>query len=835
MLNIKRHLSLPTYQTPQASAHAARSKSFQATLKTKSFAGPEQFATVMGKELMGRLHDNRVPVNLALLPVRHCFLHLESASPPQAAVFNKIIDSPLETTDEEVQTVLPLEEATVDSPRQDRSHRFYIRSFSLTVKQLKDLLADWEENELFYAEAELWARAVEALTDEDFVFLRPHTALHRSVRRLLQHLAMLASEVIDTAKVYALTNATLQPLSVDLEVSQRERLLIALLDRRMLLSPQAGGFFAAWTAPAADETVFVALKTKMLSEALLSIQSPPPEKGSHLSALSDEIFQFMDEYPALTGTIRIQPSPEHKATIQAQVTPAMMSGKVLLVLLEKDITLEDFLSPRPFLSESRSRAGHLLYSLVQILQRWDLGVKTGTTSMGIRPAALFPFFDLIPWPRHEFSTVLCDLLGRYLRIIGPLIVMSCSDLTSSVLSADLMHDPGLPRTGFLNEVDRPRFCNIMDPALYDNQPAGNDNRDQDLNIIVISALDPGRDKYGPQPESLRRVMLLTLQVAVALADIARSVIDGDMSRVDLQTHILAKWNTTPEYKALAKALEGAKVLLHVEIRRPASSLRRAFETQDFALKMMIFGENFFTSSLPALANPFLRPVHHDTCTVAIQPFSNPSPPFFCTLSASSSNITIDRVRLSESAAPPKHTEAQTKTNVAKRRIVTNQDWEVRAFNAQTRAKAFVAEGPPRSAVRTAQTLRLWRLNHSDLHLYLGRGQKDDWFDWANSLPEGKSFFASSVARTGGGGLARLCAQLQPGADASDPAVQQTVIEQAARGRIVLGFKAGEDEFVNVELWAPKTAVPDGRAIRKITSTPDGINLLEEAGNVFKHD
>ncbi|KAK0560407.1 hypothetical protein OC861_006288 [Tilletia horrida] len=336
MLNIKRHLSLPTYQTPQASAHAARSKSFQATLKTKSFAGPEQFATVMWKELMGRLHDNRVPVNLALLPVRHCSLHLESASPPQAAVFNKIIESPLETTDEEVRTVLPLEEATVDSPRQDRSHRFYIRSFSLTVKQLKDRLADWKENELFYAEAELWARAVEALTDEDFVFLRyvgthgpDSSALGRFYEDLTQRstgvfgaffntLAMLAPEVIDTAKVYKLTNATLQPLSVDLEVSQRERPSIALLDRRVLLSPQAGGFFATWTAPAADETVFVALKTKMLSEALFRISS------------------FMDECPALTEQTRIQPSPGLKATMQAQTTPAMMSGKVLLLQPDAD-------------------------------------------------------------------------------------------------------------------------------------------------------------------------------------------------------------------------------------------------------------------------------------------------------------------------------------------------------------------------------------------------------------------------------------------------------------------------------------------------------------------
>ncbi|KAK0542055.1 hypothetical protein OC846_006860 [Tilletia horrida] len=267
MLNIKRHPSLPTYQTPQASAHAARSKSFQATLKTKTFARPEQFATVMWKRIMDRLRDSRVPVNPALLPVRHRFLHLESASPPQAAVFNKIIESPLETTDEEVRTILPLEEATADSLREDGTHRFYIRSFSLTVTQLKDV------NECFYKEADLWARAVEALTDEDFVFIRyvgtygpSSSALGRFYEDLTQRstgvfgaffktLAMLASEVIDTAKVYEITNATLQPLSVDLEVSQslvdkRERLLIALLDRRVLLNRQAGGFFATWTAPA---------------------------------------------------------------------------------------------------------------------------------------------------------------------------------------------------------------------------------------------------------------------------------------------------------------------------------------------------------------------------------------------------------------------------------------------------------------------------------------------------------------------------------------------------------------------------------------------------------
>ncbi|KAE8218718.1 hypothetical protein CF319_g7460 [Tilletia indica] len=79
--------------------------------------------------------------------------------------------------------------------------------------------------------------------------------------------------------------------------------------------------------------------------------------------------------------------------------------------------------------------------------------------------------------------------------------------------------------------------------------------------IAIPALDPGRDKYGSQPQSLRRVMLQTLMVDIAILDLVRTTTVTAISRADAINRALAVWNTAEPYRRLAKALEDAKTQL----------------------------------------------------------------------------------------------------------------------------------------------------------------------------------------------------------------------------------------------------------------------------------
>jgi len=177
-------------------------------------------------------------------------------------------------------------------------------------------------------------------------------------------------------------------------------------------------------------------------------------------------------------------------------------------------------------------------------------------------------------------------------------------------------------------------------------------------------------------------------------------------------------------------------------------------------------------------------------------------------------------------------------------------------------------------------LALWRGSWPDLHIHIGRDNRGAWFDWAERLGEGQSFFASAVARTGGGAWARLCQRFAPGEDHTDDKVKRTVAalagealrkswdadhfsaeRQAARGRqrrgwrkmgnpidvldkvdvnvwaggiISLPMRVERDSVVDVRLLAPSTAVShDKSAKRTLSATAHGISLFDQRGSPFK--
>jgi hypothetical protein len=49
---------------------------------------------------------------------------------------------------------------------------YYVRSFSLSVSQLRDVIADFHENELYYPKKAVWANMIETMQSSDIVYLR---------------------------------------------------------------------------------------------------------------------------------------------------------------------------------------------------------------------------------------------------------------------------------------------------------------------------------------------------------------------------------------------------------------------------------------------------------------------------------------------------------------------------------------------------------------------------------------------------------------------------------------------------------------------------------------
>ncbi|KAE8228840.1 hypothetical protein CF326_g6212 [Tilletia indica] len=831
--------SMPVYQNARALDQLKRASSFQARpCRDAHFFGVSLVAHVW-TTLCSRLHSLRVPTNTVLLPRLHSFLDPDSVSLHHRVLFVQLLDEPLRFTDDSLGKLLPIKVSIpADPPSGDGSIGFYLRSFPLQVRQLRQLIHSWEEEDITHEEVGLWASETAHLNEDDLVYIRyvgtfgssmtplqrfSQDLRHRDAGVLSAFLRFLTArfpEVLEAAMVYVFETATLFPLSINNNVSQsladdRERLLIALFDHRFLLNRQPGGFFGIYQPRADDAETFAALNTRVLSTGMLQLQSSPPDVTLELGILMDDIFNFMLEHPVLTGTSRLSPGPGLKSTMLAQATPSVVQGRVLIAVLGRDITLEDFLQPRLFLKEYGSRAGHLLLQLLKILQQWEFGLNESTESTGTTINALFPFFDLIPWPRHDLCQALLDFLGRYLRIVQPIVVLSCSQLVSSVLLANLEHSHGLPTADFLSEVGIPRMCNYMDPDDYAEQDPEVEERDPEASYVVVPALHPGFDRYGPQHEPLRRVMLLTLQVCVALANLAQTHSAASSSRANLVARVMSAWFSVPVYEALRKVLSEAK-----------ADLRRDWKSR--------IGKT--------VGHRVLSEEEH-----AIRSFS------------AQVKVTIHRL--------------------AGEWILTHDLLHL-AF--KNRAKMFIAEGPPCSLQRTGQTLRLWRLNWPDLHLRFGRDDKEGWFRWMNEFAEGKAFFASSIASLPEGDkLMRLCQQYAPGEDLNDPAVRQAVIElvvakmqsgwaadkfssekQAERGRKRLGWrKQGQaveelrnaaakvwvdgrvdvairvdGNIIDVTIQGPQSAIPKGTDGRRwLNATHAGVDLIDEDDTPFRFE
>ncbi|KAE8238433.1 hypothetical protein A4X13_0g8511 [Tilletia indica] len=143
----------------------------------------------------------------------------------------------------------------------------------------------------------------------------------------------------------------------------------------------------------------------------------------------------------------------------------------------------------------------------------------------------------------------------------------------------------------------------MDPNIYLELGPDLQERDPQYGTIVIPTMDPGRDKYGSQPESQRRIMLLTLMVSVSMADLVRREVVTETSRAVAIDHVMTRWNSSPTHQALLTALRKAKIKLQDDwVGVNLRSARQAFSQEERAL-LSAKGKPFGGSFMP-------RGAHH---------------------------------------------------------------------------------------------------------------------------------------------------------------------------------------------------------------------------------
>ncbi|CAD6932299.1 unnamed protein product [Tilletia controversa] len=277
-------------------------------------------------------------------------------------------------TDADVGRIIPMIAANPDDgPAAGGSVGFYMRSFPMQVRQLRQVLQSWDDSGLVFEEAQTWTQFIEHThkTEEDFVFIRYVGTFGPTSTALTRF-------DLDFKRVGGVLSNFCGAL---------ERIIQSLLNR------QAGGFFAAWEPRAEDQALYESLDCQVLSSTLLELRSAPTEQQVKLAELFNDISDFIVEHPVLTGTSRISPASDLKSVMLRQATPSTVNGNVLLAVIGKDITVEDFLEPRFFIQEEGSRAGHLLFLVLKLLQQWEQGLATFESSTGTNMTSMFPFYE----------------------------------------------------------------------------------------------------------------------------------------------------------------------------------------------------------------------------------------------------------------------------------------------------------------------------------------------------------------------------------------------------------------------------------------------------------
>ncbi|CAD6891621.1 unnamed protein product [Tilletia laevis] len=282
-------------------------------------------------------------------------------------------------TDADVGRIIPMIAANPDDgPAAGGSVGFYMRSFPMQVRQLRQVLQSWDDSGLVFEEAQTWTQFIEHThkTEEDFVFIRYVGTFGPTSTALTRF-------DLDFKRVGGVLSNFCGAL---------ERIIQSLLNR------QAGGFFAAWEPRAEDQALYESLDCQVLSSTLLELRSAPTEQQVKLAELFNDISDFIVEHPVLTGTSRISPASDLKSVMLRQATPSTVNGNVLLAVIGKDITVEDFLEPRFFIQEEGSRAGHLLFLVLKLLQQWEQGLATFESSTGTNMTSMFPFYEVRSHP-----------------------------------------------------------------------------------------------------------------------------------------------------------------------------------------------------------------------------------------------------------------------------------------------------------------------------------------------------------------------------------------------------------------------------------------------------
>lgn len=427
--------------------------------------------------------------NIDPVLLNHCL-----SNDPDNISWEGIIHMPIQVADHILSKALNLRLATNRelSWKEDPTVVLYVRSFQLTVKQLLDIIAQFNDSGLETTTTTAWSDCIEFLNLDENVYVRyagrteraafsyhRHDITLQSIKvafmsKFLQALGRTHPLVIDSVVIYELPGVCLRQFS-----EQKEQALIALLDlsslvnQRICEAPQW-----TFTPTGSHQRAVIDLGTNTFS---------------YLSSLN---FQFMEDCePISTWALKIQEytkshkisvcrsdrqvlnfSDELRKRIIRQARPSLLCGKfVLFLTLGAEMSLKAWRNTQGFyfgISESTM----LIKNYLKRLWGWEKGEPLSDQHLtSLISAGTLPFISLSPWLKAEGKDLQKEVrfVKIYTILTKPMIILTLGVKPSSSAASGFNHSFAYPasqkfeaKVGQLEVIDCDGVCYIQLPYFY---------------------------------------------------------------------------------------------------------------------------------------------------------------------------------------------------------------------------------------------------------------------------------------------------------------------------------------------------------------------------------
>lgn len=478
-----------------------------------------------------------------------------NATRKQLEALQMLYVQPMLVNNMELEQIMHLETpngAMITQPRlARREHTFYIRSWTMTARQLYSVsmymqgngrdfpeLNDWKFISFMAGTRNVTVRYVgstNCLTTASRRFTDDTN--NKSKRSLLGAFQNCLEELYplipQSAQIHLLPDLSFEILGSENHIGNQlnsddtESLLVQLFGSRTLLNLQLGGHHIRYLPSDEDDMAFRRLRTRYF-EKIMRETSQFPE--SQWSGVTDSFATMLAKDSRPGGAM----SEAAKGALESQAKPLQYLGTTVVVFIGEELTNSHLKVGCSFFNGT-SKSSRLVRNLIYRIKHIEESNFVGDDLAPLQELSrAFPFLNVFPLPKYRDKVQALDLLSVYFRCTRPTIVVTFDKVAASAMVFNLT------RVSAKSRLVR----SFLDLGVHE-LAISSYGSDVDDAFIHVPLEHPGSHQYGPRSSARLHFYYLTMQFAFFVASCAIEIIDtysrctSMFSRHELCAQILA--------------------------------------------------------------------------------------------------------------------------------------------------------------------------------------------------------------------------------------------------------------------------------------------------------